>query len=137
MARIERFEDIEAWKSARHANKLVFQLTRDAPFSSDRPLVDQMRRASVSVLANIAEGFERGGNKEFIQFLSIAKGSCGELRAQLYAALDQGYIDEQTFQTVSEKLIETSRLIAGFIRYLRESQMRGNRFKPRTLNPEP
>ncbi len=88
-----------------------------------------MRRASVSILSNIAEGFERGGNKEFLQFLAVAKGSCGEVRAQIYVALDQNYIDEKQFAEITEKLKEISRLISGFMKYLQQSDFRGSKFK--------
>src|SRR4051794_20935381 len=100
MARIERFEDIEAWKLGRKATKLVYDATRTEEFCRDFALVNQIRRAAVSVLSNIAEGFERQGNKEFLQFLAVAKGSCGEVRAQLYVALDQDYIDELKFREI-------------------------------------
>ncbi len=90
---------------------------------------NQMRRASVSILSNIAEGFERGGNKEFLQFLAVAKGSCGEVRAQIYVALDQNYIDEKQFAEITEKLKEISRLISGFMKYLQQSDFRGSKFK--------
>jgi len=128
MARIEKFEDIDAWKASRDVTKVIYEVTSGERFCRDFALCNQMRRASVSVLSNIAEGFERGGNKEFLQFLAIAKGSCGEVRAQLYVALDQKYIDEGTFEQISGKLIETSRMIAGFIRYLQQSELRGPKF---------
>lgn len=115
MARIEKFEDIEAWKLAREVTKLVYEISSNEKFARDFALVNQIRRASISILSNIAEGFERSGNKEFLQFLAIAKGSCGEVRAQLYVAFDQKYIDETKFQEIAEKLSETSRLIAGFM----------------------
>lgn len=95
MARLERFEDLEAWKTARELTNSIYQTTASGDFARDFGLRDQIRRASVSVLSNIAEGFERDGNKEFLQFLSLAKGSCGEVRAQLYIALDQRYIKEE------------------------------------------
>lgn len=129
MAKIERFEDIEAWKLAREVTKLTYSATLTEKFARDFALCNQIRRASVSILSNIAEGFERGGNKEFLQFLAVAKGSCGEVRAQLYVALDQNYIDEKQFTFVSNKLIETSRTISGFMKYLQQSELRGNRFK--------
>ncbi|MGD9629276.1 MAG: four helix bundle protein [Pyrinomonadaceae bacterium] len=129
MGRIERFEDIESWKAARELVAMVYSATRQEGFSRDFALCDQIRRAAVSILSNIAEGFERNGNKEFLQFLSIAKGSCGEVRAQLYVALDQKYLDEAAFESVSEKLVTTSRLISGLMRYLRESDMRGAKFQ--------
>lgn len=113
MAGLVRFEDIEAWKAARELSKLVYEITSKEPFCRDYALVNQMRRAVVSVLSNIAEGFERDGNKEFLTFLAIAKGSCGEVRAQLYIAFDQKYIDEATFQHIAGKSIDTARLISG------------------------
>lgn len=129
MARIEKFEDIDAWRSAQEVTKLVYSATYAEKFSKDFALCSQIRRAVVSIVSNIAEGFERGGNKEFIQFLAIAKGSCGEVRAQLYVAMDQGYVDEARFKEITEKLTETSRLIAGFIRYLQSSDLRGGKFR--------
>ena len=105
MARIEKFEDIEAWKSAREVNRLIYEISRSEKFERDFALVNQIRRASISILSNIAEGFERSGNKGFLQFLAIAKGSCGEVRAQLYIAYDQNYIDETKFKEISNKLI--------------------------------
>jgi four helix bundle protein len=129
MAKIEKFEDLEAWKMARKATKDVYEISSSEQFSRDFALVNQMRRASISVLSNIAEGFERGGDKEFLQFLSIAKGSCGEVRAQLYVALDQNYIDDEKFKRISEGLSETSRVISGLMKYLRQSELRGSKFK--------
>ena len=92
-------------------------------------MVNQIRRASVSILSNIAEGFERNGDKEFIQFLTIAKGSCGEVRAQLYVALDQHYIDKEKFVIIKNKLVETSRMLSGLIKYLQQSSLKGSKFK--------
>ncbi len=89
MAKIKQFEDIESWKKARRLTKEIYDATSAGKFVRDFGLKDQIRRAAVSILSNIAEGFERGGDKEFLQFLAVAKGSCGELRAQLYVALDQ------------------------------------------------
>ena len=91
MAKIKKFEDIESWKRARILTKQIYEITSMGKFGRDFGLEDQIRRAAVSVLSNIAEGFERGGDQEFLQFLAVAKGSCGELRAQLYVALDQEY----------------------------------------------
>lgn len=112
MAKIEKFEDIEAWKQAREITKLIYKASLSGNFSKDFALCNQIRCAGVSILSNIAEGFERGGDKEFLQFLAIAKGSCGEVRAQLYVAFDQNYIDEKQFDFISNKLIETSRMIS-------------------------
>ncbi len=94
---VKYFEDLEVWKEARRLTQQVYQATEDTRFSKDFGLRDQIRRASVSVMSNIAEGFERGGNQEFMQFLYIAKGSCGEVRSQLYMALDQGYVSKEHF----------------------------------------
>ncbi len=129
MAKIEKFEDIDSWKLAREVTRMIYAASSSGNFSRDFGLCNQIRRASVSILSNIAEGFERDGNKEFLQFLAIAKGSCGEVRAQLYVALDQKYIDETQFREISNKLLETSRIISGFMKYLQQSDLRGNKFK--------
>jgi len=89
MSKIKRFEAIDCWKKARDLTKSIYSISLGATFSKDFALRDQLRRSSISILSNIAEGFERDGNKEFVQFFSIAKGSCGEARAQLYVALDK------------------------------------------------
>ncbi|CAN5436911.1 four helix bundle protein [soil metagenome] len=115
MSKIYRFEDLEAWKIAGEVTKEVYRISKNNAFSRDYGLRDQICRASVSVMSNIAEGFERDGNKEFINFLSIAKGSSGEIRSQLYAALDQAYISENEFKTIYEKVTENSRVISGLI----------------------
>ena len=128
MARIERFEDLTSWQKARELNRLVYDATRKGAFAKDYGLRDQIRRASVSVMSNLAEGFERGGNREFIQFLSNAKGSCGEVRCQLYAALDEKYLTEPDFRELYERSREVSRLISGFMAYLRRSELRGTKF---------
>src|ERR1051325_10421337 len=111
MAPIEKFEDIEALKLARQAPRRIYNVSSIEPFCGDFALVNQIRRASISIMSNIAEGFEREGNKEFMQFLAIAKGSCGEVRSQLYIAADQNYIDQSTFSEIAGLLIEASRTI--------------------------
>jgi four helix bundle protein len=122
MARIERFEDIEAWQRARQLAKAVYSVSSEGKFSRDFGLRDQIRRAAVSVMSNIAEGFERRGDAEFRRFLGIAKGSAGEVRAQLYVALDAGFIDQSAFDTLYKMATETGNLIGGLMRYLsRES----------------
>jgi four helix bundle protein len=90
VVKIKKFEDLESWKKARAITNAIYEATAAGRFSRDFGLKDQVRRASISILSNIAEGFERGGDKEFLQFLAVAKGSCGEVRAQLYIAIDKG-----------------------------------------------
>src|SRR6185295_5241032 len=97
-------------------------------FVRDFGLKDQIRRASVSILSNIAEGFERGGDKEFLYFLAIAKGSCGEVRSQLYVALDQRYVSREVFDQLSSNAAEVGQLLSGFIRYLKRSTLKGNKY---------
>src|SRR6185437_5550895 len=101
MAKIERFEDMLSWQKARELTNRVYQLSKQGDFARDFELRGQMRSASVSIMSNMAEGFERGGDKEFVQFLSTAKGSCGEVRSQLYVALDQSYITPVEFEKLS------------------------------------
>ena len=129
MATIKRFEDIEAWKKARELTREVYRNSKVGPFSKDFGLRDQIRRAAVSVMSNIAEGFERGGNKEFMQFLAIAKGSVGEIESQLYVALDENYIDENEFVSLKRLTGSTKRLIGGLLGYLRQSGMKGVKYK--------
>jgi len=135
MARIERFGDLMSWQKARELNRLVYDATKKRAFAKDFGLRDQIRRASVSVMSNVAEEFERGGNKEFIQFLSTAKGSCGEVRCQLYAALDEEYLTEMEFKELYERNKEVSRLISGLIAYLRRSELRGNKYREESPAP--
>lgn len=119
MATIERFEDIEAWQKARELTKSIYRSTSDGAWSKDYGLRDQIRRASVSIMSNIAEGFERGGTLEFRRYLTMAKASAGEVRCQLYVALDVDYIDRQTFDSLSALATRTSGMIAGFMNYLK------------------
>jgi four helix bundle protein len=128
MSKIHRFEDLEAWKIARELTKEVYRVSKNDLFIRDHGLRDQICRASVSVMSNIAEGFERDGNREFTNFLSIAKGSSGEVRSQLYVALDQDYISESDFYLIYNKATENSRIISGLINYLKQSEMRGRKF---------
>ena len=129
MGTIERFEDIEGWKKARELTRKIYIITAKGDFAKDYGLRDQIRRASVSVMSNIAEGFERGGNKEFRQFLSMAKGSAAEVRSQLYVAFDSGYLEEADFRTLYELAEETGRLIGGLMNYLYKSKIKGSKFK--------
>jgi four helix bundle protein len=128
MSKIRRFEDIDCWRKARELTKSIYSISLGVRFSKDFALRDQLRRSSISILSNIAEGFERDGNKEFLQFLSIAKGSCGEARVQLYVALDQGYISEAQFRSISDMAVEISRMLSGLIKYLKQSDMVGRKY---------
>jgi four helix bundle protein len=121
MAKIERFEDIQGWQKGRELCKLVYQVTNKGTFSRDYGLRDQIRRAATSVVSNIAEGFESQSDQTFIRYLYIAKGSSGEVRAQSYVALDQGYITRPEFDSLYKAASETSRLISGFIQYLEKN----------------
>ena len=116
---VRRFEDLETWKFGRELAQSVYSLTRKERFNKDFGLSNQIRRASVSVMTNTAEGFERGSNKDFVRFLFIARGSAGEVRSLLYVALDQGYITEEEFNTTQDLCIQSSRIIWGLIKSLR------------------
>ncbi|NLI08151.1 MAG: four helix bundle protein [Thermotogaceae bacterium] len=129
MSAFQRFEDIEAWQKARELTKAIYAMSNDGQFARDFGLRDQIRRASVSIMSNIAEGFGRGGNKEFIQFLSTAKGSASEVQAQLYVALDAGYINQDQFQKLYSETEATARMIAGLLRYLQNSDFKGAKYK--------
>jgi four helix bundle protein len=126
--KIERFEDMEIWKEARELCKYVFDLTSQELFSKDFKLRDQIRASSGSIMDNIAEGFERGGNKEFMQFLYISKGSCGETRSQCYRVFDQEYISQQQLDQLIMRTLTLSTKIANLIKYLKDSDLKGAKY---------
>jgi four helix bundle protein len=129
MASLKCFEDLEVWQKSREFAKQIYAISRESHLSRDFILRDQIIRSAVSIISNIAEGFERGGTGEFIQFLSVAKGSAGELRSQLYIVLDQGYIDESKFKELFEMNNAISRMISRLIEYLRKSNIKGIKYK--------
>lgn len=130
MATIQKFEDLLCWQKARLLTKEIYSETsQNLKFKNDRGLCDQIQRASVSVMSNIAEGFERGTRQEFLNYLFIAKGSAGEVRAQLYVALDSGYLNIETFKYLNSLVIECSKLISSFITSLKGSSLSGLQFK--------
>ena len=124
---IERFEDLVAWQKARALTSKIYAATRIGQFAKDFGLTDQIRRAAVSIGSNIAEGFERGNNKEFVTFLGIAKGSAGEVRSQLYTAYDVGYLSDDGISELVELSKDVSKLINGLIMSLRKSAVGGMR----------
>ena len=111
--KIEKFEDLIAWQKARVLTKEIYQITRRGEFARDFGLSGQIQKAAVSIMSNIAEGFERVGRGEFHQFLSIAKGSAAEVRSQLYVALDIGYLDKHDFQIIMKKAEEVGKIVGG------------------------
>jgi len=113
MGKIDRFEDLIAWQKARDLTKAIYKITRQGAFAKDFGLPGQIQRAAVSVMSNIAEGFERNRRAEFHQFLSTAKASCAEVRSQLYVAYDIGYIGKDTFETLLQQAEEVARIIGG------------------------
>ena len=116
-------------KKAGRLTNTIYEATSVGSFTRDFGLKDQIRRASISILSNIAEGFERGGDKEFLQFLAVAKGSCGEVRAQLYIAMDQGYLSKDLFEKLFNDANEICRLISGLMKYLNMSELKGSKYR--------
>lgn len=129
MATIRRFEDLVCWQRARQLTKFIYQLTSKGSFSKDLGLKDQIRRASVSVMSNIAEGFDRGTKMELINYFFIAKGSSGEVKSQLYIALDCGYISQSEFSQGSKLSDESSRLIQSFVKRVKTGSRLGLQYK--------
>lgn len=129
MATIRKFEDLEVWQKSRLLCQKVFELMQKETFSKDYELKNQISRSSGSTMDNIAEGFERGGNKEFIQFLGYSKGSVGEVRSQLYRALDRKHINETEFKETYAIADEVGKMISGFIKYLLKTDIKGHKFK--------
>ena len=126
---VRKFEDLVVWQKARVLTNEIYEITKKPEFSKDLGLKDQIQRASVSIMSNIAEGFERGSKEEFIQFLYISRGSCGEVRTQLYVAKDQNYITEEDFQKLQKLAVEVSRLIYHLIESVKTEGFRGQKYK--------
>ena len=124
--RIDKFEDLIAWQKARELTKEVYQVSRKSAFAKDYGLSGQIQRASVSIMSNIAEGFERGGRGEFHQFLSVAKASCAEVRSLLYVALDIKYIDKAGFKKIMDKAQEVGRIVGGLRASVEKQKKRQN-----------
>ncbi len=120
MARIDRFEELEVWKVSMALCSEIYKLTNSELFSKDFGLKDQIRRSAVSVPSNISEGYERDSKRQFLYFLVIAKGSCGELRTQLMIARNLNYLDENEFMKIHEQCLSTSKQLSGFISYLKK-----------------
>ena len=129
MSAFKKFEDMVVWKKSMILTRLIYQTTNQPSFLKDYNLVSRIRKSAVSIASNIAEGFERDGNKEFINFLYIAKGSCGELRCQLYIAKDQHYLQADSFQEMYNLATEISVSLNKLIKYLQESDYKGNKYK--------
>ena len=129
MATVKMFEDLEIWKLSRILCNDISTVANNTELRKDYRLYNHIDGSSGSIMDNIAEGFERNGNKEFIQFLSIAKASCGETRSQLYRVLDRNYINEKDFDKLKNEAIVLSKMIGGFISYLQKSDFKGSKYK--------
>ncbi len=129
MATIKKFEDLEIWQEARRLSNEIKEIVLNSDLKNDFKLRDQIKGSSGSVMDNIAEGFERDGNIEFRQFLSVAKGSAGESRSQLYRVFDYGYITEEKLEKLVNEYEQLSKRIANFITYLNKQDFKGNKFK--------
>lgn len=129
MATINKFEDLIVWKNAIELTNIIYKLTNGYKFKKDYGLSDQIRRSSVSIVSNIAEGFERGTKHEFINYLFIAKGSCGETRSQVYIAYNQGYINKEEFENTMSLCRRTSSLLYALIKSIKEKSISGLQYK--------
>lgn len=127
MGRINKFEDIDAWQKARVLTRRIYVMTDDGAFAKDYSLRDQIRRAAVSIMSNVAEGFDRGGAREYLRFLFIARGSVAEVQSHLYVALDAKYIIQEQFEELYDLAGDTGRVIGGVIRYLKRFDEAGTK----------
>ena len=130
--RIDKFEQLIAWQKARNLAREIYTMTKGSSFARDFALAGQLQRSAVSVMANIAEGFERNRLAEFLQFLSVAKSSCGELRSHLYVALDVGYVTKSEFERLHNLAEEVGRVVGG----LRLSVEKARKRSPKVLSTQ-
>ncbi len=128
MGTFKSFEEIQAWQNARTLAQKIYNLTLDGTFARDYKLKDQINGSSGSIMDNIAEGFERDGTREFIQFLSVSKGSAGETRSQLYRAFDRKHISNEQFEQLKEETIKISKQLSSLMRYLGRSDLKGTKY---------
>ena len=131
MATYKNFEDLEIWQLSRELCNDIYEVIENSNLKNNYRLCNQIDGSSGSIMDNIAEGFERGGKKEFIQFLYISKASCGETRSQLYRVLDRKFISNEKFEILKEKTVVLSKKIGGFITYLENSDFKGSKYKNR------
>jgi four helix bundle protein len=129
MSKIEKIEDIIVWQKAKSLTINIYKASNHGSFAKDFGLRDQIRRAAVSIPSNIAEGFGRGGNKEFLQFLSISKGSLFELKTQLIIANEIGYLNDEIFKKISNEIDEVGKMLTSFMNYLSNSDIKGIKYK--------
>lgn len=128
MSKIEKFEDLIAWQKSKSFAIKIYSATDEGKFAKDFGLRDQIRRASISIVSNIAEGFERKGNKEFLQFLFISLGSVAEVKTQLVISFELNYISKEKFDELNELIIEIQKIIKGLVSYMKESDLKGSKF---------
>lgn len=133
MATYKTFKDLEVWQKSRVLANEIWTKTLNNSFSKDFSLRDQINRSSGSIMDNIAEGFERGGTKEFIQFLGYSKGSCGEVRSQLYRAKDRNHINQEEHDSLQLQAVEVGKQIGGFMKYLSQSEIKGTKYIDRSI----
>ena len=131
-SRVVKFEDLIAWRKAPELTRRVYEITRAGEFAKDFRLSSQIQSAAVSIMSNIAEGYERGGNQEFIQFLCTAKGSCGDVRSLLYVALDEAYLSQKQCEELMESFKRLSVMTSNLIDYLRRSSLKGAKYNEAT-----
>lgn len=129
MSNIKTFEDLEIWQLSRALCQDIFVIIEETPLKNNFRLANQIDGVSGSIMDNIAEGFERNGNREFLQFLSVAKASCGGVRSQLYRLKDRNFVNDKTFEDLKNKTLLLSKKISAFIKYLKNSEMSGTKFK--------
>lgn len=128
MATIEKFEDLIAWQKSKAFAVKIYSVTEEGKFSKDYGLRDQIRRASISIVSNIAEGFERKGNKEFLQFLFYSLGSIAEVKTQLIISFELNYISKEKYDELNDLLVDIQKITKGLVTYLKESDLKGSKF---------